>query len=348
MSNAFNLTFGRVPDSYIQRPEITHEIYNEFVKEVSSIYCYMITGARGSGKTVLLYDMLSFFDKHDNWIAVSLNSEGNLEEELAAKLYDKIKNKLIFADKNISISFHGLTFSLNGKEQIHSVDLLLEKLLTYCKKKNVRVFVAIDEVSNASNTRHFAHTFQDLMGKQMSIYLVMTGLYENINKLQNEKTLTFLYRSPKLLLEPLSLIPIKNNYMALLKIDCNMATNLARLTAGYPFAYQLLGYIWENSDSIDINTKLLMSYDNALAINAYDKIYESLTDTELCFVRNMSSKEQTSIATIIDNSSLNDKTVSVYRDSLIKKGIIISFKRGYVSFALPRFKEYIIERESLY
>lgn len=46
----------------------------------------------------------------------------------------------------------------------------------------------------------------------------MTGLYENIYDLQNEKSLTFLYRAPKIILEPLNYTAIKSHYMRIFDI----------------------------------------------------------------------------------------------------------------------------------
>ena len=70
----------------------------------------------------------------------------------------------------------------------------------------------------------------------------MTGLYENINNLQNEKNLTFLYRAPKIELKPLNIRRIANNYKANFNLSDEDANHMAALTNGYPFAFQVLGY----------------------------------------------------------------------------------------------------------
>ena len=68
----------------------------------------------------------------------------------------------------------------------------------------------------------------------------MTGLYENINSLQNEKSLTFLYRAAKIELKPLNLRTIAENYHSKLSVDEETALKMARLTKGYSFAFQVL------------------------------------------------------------------------------------------------------------
>ena len=47
----------------------------------------------------------------------------------------------------------------------------------------------------------------------------MAGLFDNISNLQNEKSLTFLYRAPKIFLEPLSIPAITTSYRSVFDIS---------------------------------------------------------------------------------------------------------------------------------
>ncbi len=71
----------------------------------------------------------------------------------------------------------------------------------------------------------------------------MAGLFDNISNLQNEKSLTFLYRAPKIFLEPLSIPAITTSYRSVFNISPSEAVEMAKLTKGYPFAFQILGYL---------------------------------------------------------------------------------------------------------
>jgi hypothetical protein len=108
-------------------------------------------------------------------------------------------------------------------------------MLDILNKHGKKVLVAIDEVSNNKEVRTFVQSFQILSRQKLPIYLLMTGLYKNIKKLEDDKTLTFLYRAPKIDLDPLDLLKIKNVYRETLNIDSDLATRLARLTKGYAF-----------------------------------------------------------------------------------------------------------------
>ncbi len=82
-------------------------------------------------------------------------------------------------------------------------------MLSHIKRLGKRLLITIDEVINSENIKIFASSFQIFLREEYPIYLLMTGLYENIYDLQNEKSLTFLYRAPKIILEPLNYTAIK-------------------------------------------------------------------------------------------------------------------------------------------
>ena len=54
MSNPFTLSFGKEPTEFISRLTQTSEIVEDFTSEDPVSQVYMITGVRGSGKTVML------------------------------------------------------------------------------------------------------------------------------------------------------------------------------------------------------------------------------------------------------------------------------------------------------
>ncbi len=85
------------------------------------------------------------------------------------------------------------------------------------------------------------------MRQDLPVYLLATGLYENIDGLQNEKSLTFLYRVPKIQMKPLNTQAIIRKYMDIFQMEREDAMQMADLTQGYPFAFQVLGYLtWNN------------------------------------------------------------------------------------------------------
>ena len=91
---------------------------------------------------------------------------------------------------------------------------MLEKI----KKKHKRVLVTIDEAVCNDTMKEFVSLFQIYMRQDLPVFLLMTGLYENIYELQNEKTLTFLYRAPKIELRPLNIGMIAEKYKSIFEL----------------------------------------------------------------------------------------------------------------------------------
>ena len=58
MSNPFNVTFGELPSSLIERKEEEQLVLRTFRDETPESKVYIITGPRGSGKTVLCLGFL--------------------------------------------------------------------------------------------------------------------------------------------------------------------------------------------------------------------------------------------------------------------------------------------------
>lgn len=274
-NNPFTLSFGMSPNEFISRYEYSDEIVNTFSATNPVSHAYLIEGIRRSGKTVLMTTIEKELQKEKNWIVVDLNSTQDLLSDFALKLVDSCK-------ESVSVIYE-----------------LLENL----KKKNKKILITIDEVMNGENMRHFASEFQIMLRKDLPVFLLMTGLYENIYSIQNDPALTFLLRTPKIKMEPLSLAQITKVYQNVFKTDIDMAKKLAKLTKGYAFAFQ--------------------------ALSEQDKnVIIAITDSK------------TSVSEICKKLNMTSQTFSKYRQRLLERGIIQAPQHGYVEIVLPRFAEF--------
>ena len=339
MVNSFDLTFGKLPNNFLSRESLIYEICNDFSADIPSSNLYIISGARGSGKTVLLNKIHNELNTNHDWVCVKVNPNREILEQIASNIYENENVKHLFLKPSFSFSFHGLTFSIEGKTSISNVKSLLQKMLNHLKKHNKKLLIAIDEVVNSKEMKTFAHDFQSFIGDGFDIYLLMTGLYENINSLQNNKTLTFLYRAPKIYLEPLNLIDIYNSYKRIFP-DENDSTikQLTFLTNGYAYAYQLLGSLFTNREKIE--SKLIEDFDQNLKDYCYDKIYDSITSCELDLLKIIPLDGKCTSRYIVDNCAMSIKEISVLKDRLIKRGILRK-QKGIFDIILPRFRNYI-------
>lgn len=340
-NNPFSLTFGIEPNNLIKRIKETDKIISEFSNETVSNYVYLITGLRGSGKTVLLSLISEHFSRDNNWVVVDPGPKDNILENVASEIYENGKVKNLFLKPEFSVSFHGLSFSIKGDEPASSINTVLKRMFEHAKKKGKRILITIDEVDNSEQMKHFIEAYQSWLRLKYPVFLLMTGLYDSIYKLQNDKSLTFLYRAPKINLEPLNIGSVALSYKKYLNVDEDKAIQLAQLTKGYAYAYQVLGYLLYDSNLKDVDDAILSEYDQYLSDYVYDKVYSELSNKEQIILRDIEEYHPIKLEDLVNKTGISGDVLGVYRIKLIKKGLIESPKYGYVQLALPRFAHFI-------
>jgi len=188
--------------------------------------------------------------------------------------------------------------------------------------------------------KYFAGTLQMLIRHDYPVFVIMTGLYENINRLQNEENLTFLYRAPKIYLNALNTYRIADHYEMIPHVSKDTALEMARITRGYPFAFQVFGYFTYNNGSFQ---KSLPEIKNYLYEYVYDKLWIELSEKEKKLLELIATKSIKDVKALRETFNTGSNEFSIYRDRLIKKGILDGSRRGYLDFTLPFFEDYIKE-----
>lgn len=335
MKNPFNITFGELPTSLVSREKEINLIKKTFDNEKPDSKVFIISGPRGSGKTVLLTYLTQELKK-EGYLCVDLNPFEDLNEQLASKIYDQGKLKKLFLHPEFSFSFKGLTFSLKGETELNNVSTLLDKMLSYLKKKNIRVLVTLDDVSTTEYVKSFIFSYQQLIRNNYDVFLLMTGLYENVSELERNKSLTFFIRAPKISLEPLNLFEITYLYRSLLSLDEKSAIKYSKLTKGYAYGYQLVGsLLFKNG----VDANILDEYDAKLIQNSYLLSWEKLTGKEKEFLIALS--ETNNQKELLKKLNMSNGNLQTYKKRLIDKGLITRIERGKIDFALPRFKNFV-------
>jgi hypothetical protein len=339
MQNPFSLSFGKEPVSFIERGRQSSEIIDNFSTENPACQVCMITGVRGSGKTVMLTDIAKYFRKLEDWIVIDLSPERNLLNSFAAELSNRAELLEIFRDAKINLSFLGLGLEIDGVPPITDISVAVTKMLERIAKKGKKVLITIDEVTCNQTMKEFASMFQIFIRRDFPVFLLMTGLYENIYELQNEKTLTFLYRAPKVELRPLNIGMIAQKYKEVFDMSDEEALAMSKETMGYPFAFQVLGYLcWKNNAKY---TEVLAQYSQYLEEYVYEKLWSELSAQDKAVLRAMSEASSRKVEAIREKAGKSSGNFSVYRNRLIKKGIVVASEYGYLEFALPRFREFV-------
>ena len=338
-NNPFTITFGKQPNKLISRYEDIDTILSNFKAENPVSQTFLIEGIRGSGKTVLMTTIAKELEDDKDWIVVNLNPAMDLLSNFAIRLNDACNSTPGILSKGFSISAAGFGIGINGDEKSTDYVGMLEKIFTMLIKKKKRVLITIDEVVHDESMRVFASQFQIFVRQDFPIFLIMTGLYENIYEIQNDPALTFLLRSPKIITAPLSILQITKQYRDIFGIEEQEANDLANITMGYAFAFQALGVsCWNN---LDKGMKaVLEGFDELLDDFVYKKIWSTLSRKEKEIVMAITGEEAAS-GEVCKRLSMHSSTFSRYREDLIRKGIIESQRYGYVSCALPRLYEVV-------
>ena len=192
MQNPFTLTFGKSPLEPVERPVQTNEIVDAFTAEPVNQQMFIITGVRGSGKTVMMTEIARRLREQENWVVIELNPATDLLQGMLAKLNSNKVCAAIIKSAKIDLSFFGFGVSIEGAPLITDAETAIITILEKMKKNGKRLLVTIDEVTNNDFMKVFAGSFQIFVRQDLPVFLLATGLYENIDELQNEKNLTFL------------------------------------------------------------------------------------------------------------------------------------------------------------
>ena len=154
--------------NYVNLSEIANEIINTFQSSNPMCQAYFIEGIQGSRKTDLISLIENQLLKEKDWIVLNLDPTLDLLSDFSLKL----------VDSNNGI---GLIYDWLGR----------------IKNKNKKVLITIDGAIIGDNIRHFVSEFQIFLRRDYPVFLIITGIDEDISAIQNDPALTFLLRTPK-------------------------------------------------------------------------------------------------------------------------------------------------------
>jgi len=352
--NPYTLQFSYIPPKYIERRIATSDIIGNFTRSVPTYRGIFITGVRGSGKTVMLGEIRNRMNELKDWIAVDINPENDLIHSLANKLYRIPKLKTLFMEAKLDFSAMGFGVHIENADLVaYSDDDVLEMMLGALKKKGRKVLVTIDEITYSEDVAKFSHALSSYASEDYDIYVLMTGLKENIDKIKNKPSLTFLYRAKEYEMDMLNITAISADYQKTLMISPEEAGRLAFESKGYSLAYQAMGYVYWDAladvGSVDnINkAEVYMQLDSILAELAYDKICEELSSKDIAVLKAVSrlmrenDTDSVKVEDVRREVNMTSETFATYRKRLIDSGIIDGKQYGFLRYRLPRFEKYV-------
>ena len=340
MSNPYTWVFGQSPVEIIERTSQAERIVSEFTQERPSNCLNLVTGIRGSGKTVFVTQIAKRLGERREWEVVNLNPQRDLLTSFAAKLSSNKALGRGFRESGISLQAFGFGIGVQGADPIYDIEEALVRMLRDVRKRGKRVLVTIDEAVNSKDMRIFASSYQIFLREDLPVFLLMTGLHKNLDSLRNADGMTFLERAPRTALRPLDLDGVRANYESTLGVGQAEATRLASQTKGYPFAFQTIGYFcWENPQSHDVALRDAQRY---LCEFAYEKIWSELSANDRRVVQALASSPHGEVAEVRRRLGYTSDQFSPYRSRLLKAGVVTSPANGLLEFTLPWFGDYAL------
>lgn len=354
MQNPFTHTFGMEPNKYISTVQ-KEEIVENFSYDNPSEKCYMITGVRGCGKTVMLSKIVEELGEDDSWVIYDLNVTSDMLIQLAAKLAQHPLVQKHFLKAGVEISIPGISAGIEfDKEKIFDIHVLIEKMIETIAGKNKKIMLTLDDVSATQEMREFAHTFQGLLRAKLPVHIVMTGLLSNYRDVTNKpdfKDCTFLTRAFQVNVEPLDYSQIAVSYLDVFDISEEEAIRLAKLTKGYAFAYQVLGWLYFEKTVNGKKKNLEFEYTSELIKYCYSKIWSELTEKEIIIVKALVElradeskvKREEVLKTVVKETEMSSASFNIYRERLIGKGILTTSlnRDGFYWIDLPQFGVFV-------
>ena len=344
--NPFSVSFGRIPYEYIPRPRQTSQILDMFNETPVTDQMYLIVGVRGSGKTVMLNRVTSELMKDPDWIVLKISPNDNILETLYRDLYNQEFMKEHFSKKNVNWKLKAGSVEVSSgdhtDEPLPSLNHRIDEMLAYVNEKKKKVLIGIDEITDSESMIAFSSALQIFTGNDRPVYFLGTALHENLEKLRNVRNLTFLYRAPRIQLQPLDLTIMADSYQKSLGVNEKRADQMAALTKGYSFAYQALGYVyWNHKDHLKSLNEILPEFDYYLSDFSYKKIWSELSEKDKDTAYAISDHNGEKVSVIREACGMSSGLFSVYRERLKNRGIIDVSTYGKISFSLPRFSEFI-------
>ena len=176
MQNPFTLTFGKSPLEPVERPVQTNEIVDAFTAESVNQQMFIITGVRGSGKTVMMTEIARRLREKENWVVIELNPSTDLLQAMLAKLNSNKVCAAIIKSAKIDLSFFGFGVAIEGVPAITDTETAIITILEKMKKSGKRLLVTIDEVTNNDFMKVFAGSFQIFVRQDLPVFLLATGM----------------------------------------------------------------------------------------------------------------------------------------------------------------------------
>lgn len=363
MINPFRPTAGAEPPQLVGRDGYLDEfIYGLKIRSGAPGLLTIMTGARGIGKTVMLNEA-EYAARQEGWVVISETATPGFAERIgkAAQNYQQELGEKPASRRLTGISLAGLsvTTALRPEEEIET-RYLIEGLLQNLEQRKTGLLITLDEIHAADRQELslLASWVQHYIRASLPIALVFAGLPAAVSDLLNEGVATFLRRADRIDLAAVAVEEVAQSYRQTFEplkvvIEDAVLAEAARVTGGYPFMIQLVGYhLWRIAERLEPGAILTAEEANLAFTEARRRNQRMVLESALAplsakdreFLQAMALDEDCSAVSDIGRRlGASKSTVGNYRARLISAGLVEPAGYGKLRFTLPGLRELLQE-----
>ncbi len=359
--NPFKPTAGGEPPLLIGRERVVRDFDKGLDNGVGAPGRIMlITGARGTGKTVML-TVLGDKARAHKWDVIEETASDGLCERLVSELCskDSLIDKLTFAP---SITIAGASVSLgeaelSPKRMPETLRKAMSARLDALEKRDAGLMISIDETQAASRADliAIATAIQHQIREKRNVSIVFAGLPQMISDLFDDEVIAFLRRARTNVLANVPIDEVKESFAQTfedsgMSLDTSLVEKAAVATAGYPYMIQLVGYyIWDAADARESTViskedvdegirEARVDLDNAVCVPEL----HGLSKNDRAYLEAMAVSDGPSgTSEVAKRMGWSAKYAATYRKRLLDAYVIRQTDRGEVDFAVPFLREYL-------
>lgn len=358
----FYPSFGNRPDKLVGRSRIVQELLEGLASYPGGPdRTVFLAGQRGMGKTALLLE-LADQAQNMNFIVARVTCGESMLDSIIELIQVNGTRYVDSAKKPISgFSAGALGFSIGlsfteETQKNYGFRVKLEMLCDRLAQAGKGILILVDEVDpSESQLRTLATTYQELVGNENNIAIVMAGLPSAVSQVLNYRTLTFLNRAKRIDLESISISEVKAYYSSAFKradriLSDELIDSAAKSTDGFPYLLQLLGYyIVQISEDGSTVSKHQLNRAKKMALEELDEkvfsaILNPLSKTDIEFLTMLANVEGAKASKIEEENGINHSTFQTYRKRLLDAGVLVSQRRGELEFVVPLLADYLRRR----
>ncbi len=318
----------------------------------------IFTGARGTGKTVLLATIAEEAASR-GWLSANVTAREGLLDEILMQIRDNAANFLEPANLSrttgVQIAGFGLTRTSDAAPK-RTWRSTLTSLVKELNDQDIGLLITVDEIDAKSMALHeLVDTYQHLVRERRNVALIMAGLPGRVSRLLRDEKISFLRRAFQQRLTP---VPSDEVAFAMRRtietagrsIPVDALRLAADSTQGFPFMIQLVGYsIWRQhpDESVisrdDVDQGIQMA-ELDLRRMIFDSTLQGLSPQDIRFLvalaRAGGPQSTAQLATALGKSTNH---TSQYRRRLLEQGVIGERAFNQFDFDIPMLREYILE-----